>query len=275
LMTKMIKTKAQQFINYWENWQKYEPRVFKDTELSQEDLGKYSLILYGSADDNLITKILGDKIPLNISSDEIEIAGRKFQAEDAFVQMIYPNPYNPERYISVIGATSRSGMFLYNNNGSNYDFFIQDGCIPNNRLGRSIEKLYIAFGSFDYNWQINDTLLENGDKELRRISPIRKVLPDFTTTIGNIPAIDSLTCKTFVGKYEVPGRISVSVMFNNGKLYVKAPEGTIIQLYPSSETEYFIDAADMQITFNKKENGTVDKMIVHQGGRDMEISKVE
>ena len=78
-------------------------------------MNKYSLILYGGADDNLVTKILGDKIPLKISSDEIEIAGRKFQAKDACVQMIYPNPYNPERYISVIGATSSAGMFFYNN----------------------------------------------------------------------------------------------------------------------------------------------------------------
>ncbi|MCG6959868.1 prolyl oligopeptidase family serine peptidase [bacterium BMS3Abin03] len=275
LMTKMINTKAGQFINYWKNWQKYEPRVFKDVDLSQDDLKKYSLILYGGADDNLITKMLGDKIPLKISPDEIEIAGRKFQANDAFVQMIYPNPYNSRRYVSVIGATSSSGMFLYNNNSSNYDFLIQDGCIPNTRLGRPIEKLYIAFGSFDYNWQINDKLLGVGDKELRKNSPIRKVLPDFTTTVENIPAIDSVVCKTFVGKYEAPGGFSLSVMFNNGKLNVKTPDGAIIQLYPSSETEYFIDAMDVQITFNKNENGTVDKMIVHQGGQDTEIKKVE
>ena len=276
LMTKMINIKAQQFIAYWKNWQKYEPRVFKDTELSQEDLKKYSLILYGSADDNLVTKILSGKIPLKISSDEIELGGRKFQAKDAFVQIIYPNPYNPERYISVIGATSSSGMFLYNSTSSNYDFYIQDGCIPNNHLGRSIEKLYIACGFFDYNWQINDKLLNVGDKELRRTNPIRKVvLPGFTTTIENIPAIDSLVCKTLVGKYEIPSGMKVSVLFENGKLYATTPEGVKLQLFPSSETEYFLDAADVQITFNKNADGAVDKMIVHQGGQDMEFKKTE
>ena len=276
LMTKMINIKAQQFIAYWKNWQKYEPRVFKDTELSQEDLKKYSLILYGGADDNLVTKILSGKIPLKISSDEIELGGRKFQAKDAFVQMIYPNPYNPERYISVIGATSSSGMFLYNNTSSNYDFYIQDGCIPNNHLGRSIEKLYIACGFFDYNWQINDKLLNVGDKELRRTNPIRKVvLPGFTTTVENIPAIDSLVCKTLVGKYDIPSGMKVSVLFENGKLYATTPEGVKLQLFPSSETEYFLDAADVQITFNKNADGTVDKMIVHQGGQDMEFKKTE
>ncbi len=275
LMTKMINLKAQQFVNYWKDWQKYEPRVFKDTELTQNDMEKYSLMLYGGSGDNLITKKMGEKIPLKISSDEIEIEGRKFSAKDAFVQMIYPNPYNHERYISVIGATSSSGMFLYNNSGSNYDFIIRDGCIPNNRLGRSIDKLYIASGSFDYNWQINDKSLDVGDKELRRVSPIRKVLPDFTTTIENIPEIDTLVYKTFIGRYEIPGRVNISVTLNNGKLYTTTPQGAIIQLFPLSETEYFIEPEDVQITFNKNANGTVDKMIVHQNGQDIEIKKVE
>ncbi len=274
LMTKMINAKAQQFTAYWKNWQKYEPRIFKDTEVTKEDLKNYSLILYGGANDNLVAKTLGDKIPLKISSDEIEIGGRKFQAQDAFIQMIYPNPYNPERYISVIGATSSSGMYFYNNNSPNYDFIIQDGCIPNNRLGRSAEKLYIASGSFDYNWQINDKMLQVGDKELRKTSPIRKViLPGFTTTVENIPAIDPLVCKTFVGEYEMTGT-KVSVLFENGKLYVRTPEGAKLQMYPSSETEYFLDVADVQLTFDKDVNGVVDKMIVHQGGQNMEFKKL-
>ena len=274
LMTKMINAKAQQFIAYWKNWQKYEPRIFKDTDVTKEDLKKYSLILYGGANDNLVAKTLGDKIPLKISSDEIEIGGRKFQAKDAFVQMIYPNPYNSERYISVIGATSSSGMFFYNNNSPNYDFIIQDGCIPNNRLGRSAEKLNIASGSFDYNWQINDKMLEVGDKELRKTSPIRKVvLPGFTTTVENIPAIDSLVCKTFVGEYEMTGT-KVTVLFENGKLYVRTPDGAKLQMYPSSETEYFLDVADIQLTFDKDVNGAVDKMIVRQGGQNMEFKKL-
>jgi pimeloyl-ACP methyl ester carboxylesterase len=276
MMTKIINTKAQQFIAYWKNWQKYEPRVFKDTELMEEDLNKYSLILYGGADDNVITKILADKIPLKISSDEIEIAGRKFQAKDAYVQMIYPNPYNPERYISIIGATSSSGMFFYNNNSPNYDFIIQDGCIPNNRLGRSAEKLYIASGSFDYNWQINDKMLEVGDEDLRKTSAIRKVvLPGFTTTIENVPALDTLVCKTFAGKYEMQSGTKVGVILENGKLYAIAPEGAKLQLYPSSETEYFLDVTDLQITFVKNANGTVENMIVHQNGQDRDFKKTE
>ena len=114
LMNKLCRMKADEFINYWKNWQKYEPRVFLDTELSESDMKKYSLILYGGSEANLITKKLGDKIPLKISSNKIEISGRIFEAKDACVQILYPHPLNSERYVTVIGATSGEGMFFYN-----------------------------------------------------------------------------------------------------------------------------------------------------------------
>ena len=275
LMTKMIATKAQQFISYWKNWQKYEPRIFKDIDLTQDDLEKYSLILYGSADDNLVTKILGDKIPLKISSDEIEIAGRKFQAKDAYVQMIYPNPFNSERYVSVIGSTSAAGMFLFDGTNQNCDFIIQDGVISTARSGQSRDKYSIATGYFDNDWKINDKLLAVGDSQLRKKSLIRKVMPDFTTTIENLAAVDSLTFKTLVGKYGINAGISVKVFVEAGKLMATSPEGMKFQLLPMSETEYFIDMAGVQLTFVKNEKGVVESLIVYQRDSTNEMKKIE
>jgi predicted esterase len=274
LIKKLVNRKAQEFINYWKNWQKYEPRIFKDTELSEADMKKYSLILFGSAEANLVTKKLSDKIPLKISSEEIEITGKKFPAKNACITMIYPNPLNAERYVLVIGATSSSGMFFSDNTYPDDDFVIQDGAIPNSYLGRTKEKLSIAHGSFDYNWQINEKLLEVGEKELRKNIPVRKVLPDLTSTIENIPTIDSVICKSFVGKYDTQNGIA-NVTFENGKLYAKPPNGSKVQLLPFSEIGFFIDQADLQITFNRKADGAIDKLVVHQSGQDFECKKIE
>jgi predicted esterase len=76
LMVKLCRQKAQEFMDDWKGWQKYEPRVFKDTELTEADMRKYSLILFGGANANLVAKELGDKIPLQISTHAISIAGR-------------------------------------------------------------------------------------------------------------------------------------------------------------------------------------------------------
>jgi len=42
-----------------------------------------------------------------------------------------------------------------------------------------------------------------------------------------------------------------------------------IEIFPSSETEFFLKVVDAQITFVKSASGTVDQLILHQGGRDM------
>jgi pimeloyl-ACP methyl ester carboxylesterase len=274
LMIKMINKKSQEFITYWKNWQKYNPRIYKDTELTDAEMSKYSLMLFGDAEANLITKKLSNKIPLKISSQEIEITGRTFAAKDACVQMIYPHPNNPERHILVIGATSGEGMFFCNQSNLNCDFIIQDGLIPN-KPGMKREIFNIASGIFDYNWQIKNEFLITGDSTLRKNCPIRRVLPDLTTRIDNLPVIDSHIFESYKGKYEIQPGVIIDVYTDSGKLMVKTPEGARIQLLPLSDSEYFIEVADIQITFGKIENGKVDKLTVHQNGRDSDAKKIE
>jgi dienelactone hydrolase len=277
LMIKLINKKSQEFITYWKTWQKYEPRIFKDMELTDGEMSKYSLILFGGADANLVTKKLSDKIPLKVSSNEIEITGRKFAAKDACVQMIYPHPNNTARQILIIGATSGEGMYFCNQADLNYDFIIQDGLIPN-KPGLTVEKLNIASGYFDYNWKIKNEFLKTGDPELRKDCPVRKVQPDMTTKIENLPVIDLQTYESYKGKYEIQKGVNLDVYTESDKLMVKTPEGARMQLLPLSNVEYFIEVANVQVTFNKDSNGKVDKAIVHQGGRgdfDFEAKKIE
>jgi hypothetical protein len=237
-------------------------------------MAKYSLILFGGADANLITKNLSNKIPLKISSQEVEITGRTFAAKDACVQMIYPHPNNPERQILIIGATSGEGMYFCNQANSNYDFVIQDGSIPN-KPGVAREKFNIASGYFDYNWQIKNEFLNTADPALRANCPIRKVLSNLTTKIENLPVIDSLTLESYKGKYEIQQGVTLTIYTDSGKLFVKTPEGARIQLLPLSSSDYFIEVADVQVTFGKIEKGKVDKLTIHQNGRDSEAKKIE
>jgi hypothetical protein len=275
LMNKLCRQKAQEFVNSWKDWQKYEPRVFTDKELSEDDMKNFSLVLYGGPEANLITKNLIDKIPLKISSDKIEVTGKSFKVKDACIQMVYPHPLNSKRYVSVIGATSYAGMYFFTGGNDNLDFLIKDGCVANNRLGRPTDKLYVAKGVFDYNWQISDDLLDIREPEIRKTCPVRKVLPNLTTTIDNLPKIDLKVYKAIAGKYEIQPGVVLSVFIEADKLMAKAPDGNIIQLYPTSETEYFVDVADFQMTFIRNEDDSVTSGIVYTGGRKMEIKKIE
>src|SRR5262245_26325184 len=171
--------------------------------MSEMDMQKYSLILFGGANANLVTKKLGDKIPLQISAQAISIAGKRFEATDACVQMLYPHPLNSDRYVTIIGATSGAGLYFYTSRNRDVDFFIQDGCLANTRQGRPIDKLYIARGIFDYNWQVSDKTLEIGDPELRKSAPMRRVLPDLTTAVDHLPKIDPQVFDRLAGTYEI------------------------------------------------------------------------
>ena len=77
-----------------------------------------------------------------------------------------------------------------------------------------------------------------------------------------------------MGKYDIQNGI-VEVIFENGKLYAKPPNGPKLQLLPFSESGYFIDQIDIQIIFNRKADGTGDKMVVHQGGQERDCKKIE
>ena len=47
------------------------------------------------------------------------------------------------------------------------------------------------------------------------------------------------------------------------------------RLYPASETEFFYRVADAQIKFVKNEQGQVERLVLHQNGRDIPARKVK
>ena len=87
--------------------------------------------------------------------------------------------------------------------------------------------------------------------------------------------IDSHIFELYKGKYEIQPGVVVEVYTDSGKLMVKSPEGLRIQLLPLSNSDYFIEVADIQITFGKIENGKIDKLIIHQNGRESEAKRIE
>jgi hypothetical protein len=95
-MVEMCALKARRFVDNWRDWQKQEPRVFKDTEIGEADIARYSLLLIGGPDANRVTATIAAKIPLKVSPDQITVGDESFAVKDAAVQMLYPRPLNAE-----------------------------------------------------------------------------------------------------------------------------------------------------------------------------------
>jgi dienelactone hydrolase len=167
-MKAMCRKKAEAYIDAWRKWQNQSPRVFKDTELTDADAARYSLLLFGGPDANRITARLAAKLPLTISADRVVFDGKAFAARNAAVQMIYPHPLNAERYVWVAAGTSPQGMDFCDTDPDNpslnmWDYVISDSRVAAQQLPRPFFQNRLVSGLFDYNWRVSDALVHRGD----------------------------------------------------------------------------------------------------------------
>ena len=86
------------FLERWPALFRGEPRVKKDTDVTDTEISQHHLILWGDAKSNsLIAKVL-PKLPLNWD-DRVTIGKNAFGAATHVPLMIYPNPLNPTKYV--------------------------------------------------------------------------------------------------------------------------------------------------------------------------------
>ena len=126
-MRRACEWKVKAFVAAWRDWQKVEPRVFKDTEISDADAARYSLLLVGGPGENAVAKRLAGKVPLEVRPDAFVVDGKAFPAADAGVSFVYPSPLNPERYVAVLAGTSPGGLWFADWQNGEWDFQIVDG----------------------------------------------------------------------------------------------------------------------------------------------------
>jgi hypothetical protein len=81
--------------------------------------------------------------------------------------------------------------------------------------------------------------------------------------------VDPAIYDAYVGEYELAPGFILTITREGDRLMTQATGQSKIEIFPSSETEFFLKVVDAQITFVKSASGTVDQLILHQGGRDM------
>ena len=82
--------------------------------------------------------------------------------------------------------------------------------------------------------------------------------------------VDPALLASYAGIYVMAPQFSLTVTFEAGKLMVQATGQQKIQVFAESETKFYYKVVDAQITFVPAEDGRVNKLVLHQGGRDME-----
>jgi hypothetical protein len=77
----------------------------------------------------------------------------------------------------------------------------------------------------------------------------------------------------YVGTYEMPGLGELQITREDTTLWAQPTGQQRLQLTPTSETEFEIAEASVQITFEVGEDGETTGLVIHQAGQEIEAAK--
>jgi len=137
-----------------------DPLMVRDRDLDDEQRDKCNLVLIGTPRTNSVLARIADKLPIKFDGNNGYIVGnRKITGPGLGMNMIYPSPFNPNRYVVV-----KSGLYYGLRLSDNHKFdMLPDFIIYDQDLDREIPDLYDGVpnrsrcaGFFDKYWQLDD-----------------------------------------------------------------------------------------------------------------------
>jgi pimeloyl-ACP methyl ester carboxylesterase len=274
---KIIAQKAETIVGDWKRAQKYEPRVKKDVEVTEADMKQYSLFLLGGPGNNTISGKVFEKIPIRLTSDEITVGGRTFKAENATLVAVYPNPFNPGRYVMIAAGTSGRALAFFDPRRQDlyqYDFYVNDGRMPVYSAGATNEKIMLAAGFFDADWKLDGASLTTGDESLRSQCPYTVVRDDLSTEVVSAAKPSMELLQSYEGTYQILNGPQVSAVLENGMLMAKQGQFSA-RMVAVSEKEFYIREVNASVAFEKEEGTDDVVMTVYQGGQKFASRRVK
>jgi D-alanyl-D-alanine carboxypeptidase len=90
-----------------------------------------------------------------------------------------------------------------------------------------------------------------------------------TATERAVAKLDPAIYDSYVGEYELAPGFILTVTREGDRLMTQATGQAKVEIFPSSETEFFLKVVDARITFVRGPGASVEQLVLHQGGRDM------
>lgn len=86
--------------------------------------------------------------------------------------------------------------------------------------------------------------------------------------------VDPKLFDDYAGQYQISPEFILNITREADKLWLQATGQLKVQLFPESQTKFFIKVVDAQVTFVKDASGKVTHLILHQAG-DHEAKKIK
>lgn len=78
----------------------------------------------------------------------------------------------------------------------------------------------------------------------------------------------------YEGFYRHPSGLTMTVSGEDGRFFLQLSGQPKVEMFPESETKFFLKVVPAQITFSPDRDGIVDTLILHQGGHDTVASRI-
>lgn len=98
-VNKQALTTIERFDRLYAKFFRAHPRIVDDKDLTDADIAKYHVVLFGDPGSNKwIAKTIG-KLPLKWTRETVSMGSHSYSAAEHVPMLIYPNPLNPSHYV--------------------------------------------------------------------------------------------------------------------------------------------------------------------------------
>ena len=109
---------------------------------------------------------------------------------------------------------------------------------------------------------------QGGAKTSERAERVADKPPSRKVASRKIAKVDPALYDDYAAVYRVAG-LFLTITRKGERLFGQATGQLAVELFPESETKFFVKVGNLQVTFVRDAKGTVDGLILHQGGRDI------
>ncbi len=136
---------------------------------------------------------------------------------------------------------------------------------------------YRSFLGFDLESQTGVVVLSNSGDSVDDLgfhlldSRYRLMVPPALRTAVEV---DPAIYDAYVGRYQLVENLVFTVTRQGDRLFVQLTGQPRFEVFPESESRFFLRVVDAQITFGRAEDGSVDHLVLHQGGVDQRAGRM-
>lgn len=143
---------ADTWARQWDAFADGEPRVADDTEITDDQVRRFNLVLFGTPRENRIVARIADRLPIKFIEDGYRVGEREFHGDDLGIVFCYPNPDAPDRYVAIYAGTLYGARLPINHKHDLLpDFLVFRG----HEFDYDDANAWVCGGFFDAAWRLN------------------------------------------------------------------------------------------------------------------------